>query len=808
MHDIFQTWLKELVPVQITANEKGKKDARPKPWKDGQVYTSFKSNTIALRTGSKSVNVIDVDTKDLELISEPLKTWLEDRLLFEDTLIVESKNGYHFYFDKDAFNLRTTTKTGANASQLDYVDFRGEGGLIFIHSTSDIASYEVISDATPTSDIEDIVNLLPLYREVVETQEPETVGFENLDDEEDTEISEVSSSGKQTLEEVMRKVNMLSADCSRDEWLRIMASAYNLIDKNPNELKERLQKWSQTAENYDLAGFKHAWKEISTGKFGTKFKGGSLIMMSDKVIEEKLPELQEEKFNLYVKKISEATSMDEIKNLFGKDWKSVPICSHEQQKALPSICAEKVRAIYKANGDKTKVSVSEFKPLILVKETKKKITIDGVTPYYSDNKFHITTDDGIIIEEIYKGSLPTVGASLGLTSSDFTEYVSFNATLVKQVLKETDYLTEDEVEFAVSKSDNPSELPSLRVLTNPLHGVVKKPSRQDIVDDFFENIWNGKAEDIIRLVGLSMRFKETKLNKIHIVAPSNAGKTAFLENVGFQTIHMKRLIQALNADKGIGKNVIDGLKGSGFLLIDEANDALTQEIKNIDNRIQLDQFGQGGTQDIKLHFTCLTSTHKTAVRGMSDEMYNRLMIVQLRRDEMKYELLKSSLFLNEKGTYTKTITQHAKWLLKDSLTNPDYDESTLRTLQDKYRLELNDDVSEMLTEISERIVEEYKSLAGDSGDVIVRDGEYFIKRKKDLLQSVEDRFNEYSHIDKGKYADELGTHFVGDNRVSIRIDGKTEKFYPLKLKKYYLDMESDESLQQQVVDMFDDLDEY
>jgi len=809
MNKIFQKWEKYLVPVNITKDKNGKKAVKPKPWKNGQTYTEFNLNSIALRTGQHTVNVIDVDTKDLSLIQEPLRGWLEDKLLFGGTLVVESTHGYHFYFSGTEFLLRSSTKTGANASVIDYVDFRGEGGLIFIDSNSDVASYKVLYDDEPTSEIEEIKSLLPPYNEV--KVDENVTGFDNLDDNTDTEVIEPIKVGKKTLEEVIAYINNTSSNCSRDEWMRIMASAYNLIDSKANRLEPFLKQWSKdgaTDEHpYSESSFNSVWKQLVNGEYGKAFKGGSLINASNKAIrnDENYEIMQKEKFERYKGLISECETIDEIKNLFtDSDWKMEPVCTKEQQKPLPKLCADRAKVILKSKGDKkTKIYVNEFKPLVLIKP--KPIAIEDVDCYYTDNRFTIT-HGGKILEDVFKTSLSTVGMGLGYPADDFVAHVSTKAQLIQGIKKETDYTIEEEVVFTLTPSSNPSELEFLSVLTNPLHDVYEPSLRTDIVEDFFNNIWNGKAEDIIKIIALSMRFKETKLNKIHVVAPSNTGKTTFLENMGFQTIHMKRLVQALNADKGIGKHVIDGLKSSGFLLIDEANDALTQDIKNIDNYIQLDQFGQGGTQEIKLHFTCLTSTHKTAVRGMSDEMYNRLMLVELRKDEMQGTLDKSELFVNETNVYTETIIQQVKWLLKDTLTNPKYIKENLKMLQDKYRLELNDDVDEMLTEVSEYIVAEYKSLATEDGDILVRDGMYYIKRKTDIIKSIEDRFSEYSHIDKGKYSDELINHFIGDKKSSFRINRKPTQYYPLNLKKYYADANSEHSKQLMVVDEFDDLD--
>lgn len=275
MHKIFARWSNDLIPVHID-NEldgRGKKKVLPSAWKNGETYSKLNKNSVGLRTGKNSVNVIDVDTKNLSLLTEPFKTWVEDRLVFEDCLTVESKNGYHFYFYSD-FKVRTTAKKDGDGDAIPYIDFRGEGGLIFIHSDSSVANYEVICDEEPMSDISEIENLIPEYREKVEVKFDD-VGFGNLDDETDTAI--MKAGDNKTLEEVTELINQTDSSVPRDEWLALMASAYNLIDTKPERLEEVLRDWSSTAENYDKEGFNIAWREITSGKFGKDFKGGTLI---------------------------------------------------------------------------------------------------------------------------------------------------------------------------------------------------------------------------------------------------------------------------------------------------------------------------------------------------------------------------------------------------------------------------------------------------------------------------------------------------------------------------------------------------
>ena len=801
MNKAFKQWSNNLIPVELTPTEDGKKDARPFKWKSGETYTKFPKNSIALRTGQTTVNVIDVDTKDFSKLTEPFKTWVEDRIMFEDTFIVETANGFHFYFNPKTFLLRTTTKTGVNKSPVPFIDFRGEGGLIFVHSTSEIASYSVISDEIPTANVGDIVAYLPPYvdQEVIEDDEE---GFENLDDSDDTSKLVPNENGLKNRVELEELLKPIDSATDRDNWMQLMASAYNIAE-NKADAKEVCLEWSKLGKNFTEKGFDDVWKQIETKRYGRVFKGGTLIKESN----ENRADERDEKFERYVASVKSAKTVDDIKALFGKkgDWKKQPLCSKAQQTALPAIAKERATAILKEEGSKEKVSVAEFKPLIVMENIK-----DAPAPLTTDDKkdlkkmqIYLQGRDfllqykGKLSDPLGKANLKDTYITWGIKDSVFANAVG-KTIPIQSTKRETRYMDE-RVSYITKPSDNPSELDHLYVYTNPYFGIEEFSGRQDIIEDFFTNIWKGKAEDILRIIGLTIRFEETKLNKIHVVAPSNTGKTTFLENVGFQTIHMKRLIQALNADKGIGKGVVNGLKGSGFLLIDETNEALTQEIKNIDNYVYLDQFGEGGTQEIKLHFTCMTSTHKTAIRGMSDEMYNRLMLVEL--DDMGYPLENSSLFINENAVYTQTLIDYAKWVIKDALINPIYKKADLHKLQSKYRLELNNDIDEMLTEISEDVITEYKSLATADGVVLERNGDYFVRRKTDLADAIEDRMSEYSNIDKGKYADVLTTHFLGDAKAkNIKINGKSVKYYPLSLKKYYATADAE------LIDEFDNLD--
>jgi len=634
--------------------------------------------------------------------------------------------------------------------------------------------------------------VLPEPREIAPTPVSDGIHFTDLDTGEVSEV--VVGMGSDELRE---RLATIDAACDRTTWMAYNASAYN-IASDKKEARNLCLEWSQTANNFTEDGFEDLWVQIENGTFGKKYKGGMLIKDSnDSGYRSPENSKDEDVFEELCDRINNADTIDEIKDLV-KEAKKL---KYVYQVQIPARMSARTTVIDKPN----KLGVNYFKSLFDLPGVKKreeakakkentKGMAEFIGAYYDsalgeyyivdkrDNKLHKSKQQGLI----------SVGNGLRLTGEVVRDFVISKNKLISKYTQETDYLTKEEISFTERPSSDPSAPIILANLINPLINVPTAfNGDMDVVEDFFKTMWNGKAEDVIRLIGLTMRFKEAKLNKIHLVAPSNFGKTNLLEQIGFQTIVMKRLLPALNAEKGIGKGIIDGLKSSGLLLIDEANNPLDQSIKDIDNYMQLDQFGQGGTQEIKLHYTVMTSTHKTAVRGMSDEMYNRLLLVELTAGEAGHPIDKSELFIKNSDHYTKNVKEYSLWLLKDALLNPDYSMIHLKKLQAKYRLELNSDTDEMLVEVSDRVVSEFKSLVSVDGNVLERNGAYLIKRKTDLVSAIEDRFSEYAHIDKGKYTDILTNHFLGAQK-SVRLDGRPVKYYLLNLKTYYATVEDEQ----------------
>ncbi len=279
---IFNKWSDRFVPVNIerkmvknkkTGEMEDKKFAYPKPWKKNEQYDEFTGdfdnhNSVAMRTGN-GLGVIDVDTKDLSLLSDVWRPIVQDYLDNPSTLIVETYNGYHIYINTGEFKLKTTS---GKSEKIPYIDFRGEGGMIFIASTADRVSYEVINDAPLETPSKYVAALLPEHGTAKESS--------NSDEELFTKINADDLHDKRPKEVIKDILFTITPPKGKIDWMKCMSATYHNIDDKPYA-KELCKVWSaRDKDEYDEAVFEAKWKEIGEGSFGDDITLGGIIDMA------------------------------------------------------------------------------------------------------------------------------------------------------------------------------------------------------------------------------------------------------------------------------------------------------------------------------------------------------------------------------------------------------------------------------------------------------------------------------------------------------------------------------------------------
>ena len=590
-------------------------------------------------------------------------------------------------------------------------------------------------------------------------------------------------------DEVEAIIDLLPENMHYDDWLRIGMALYDRFMGNDDGKKLWHRFSERSFEKYDYDYTENKWSRSHLYGKNISYRSLPFLAVS---------------FSLHgyagwVKR--RIKSLDDIETIEIYRNRAKLLCDLEDSE-IDEIAKGLNLAYKRVKADMVGRQARTIKKEIK-KGVKKQVESDeNIEVYRLVNKY-IVKAGGKIIEGLSSTMLKEVIGSLGYHIHDSEEMAEFKKSIpnISKYVQEPDYLQQDRYRIELVEQDD-EKFPVLTLKTNPIKPVDTEIDPA-IVDEFFDNVWAGKLVDIVKLIALSIKTGESKLNRLMVVAPSNSGKTEIFSLMGFQKITMQRLLLAMRAEKGVGKPVVEGIRKTGLLLIDEANKALEAEIKDMDKYLYIDQFGvDGGTQILKLHFTALTSTHFTATRNNSDELYNRFLQVELKAGEMKHTVTEGIEFRKDSKHYTDVVQAKLQQLFIEFLTNHEGKEE-LRELQEKYRLPINNDLEELLYEISTDFITDTKQQAKAHGDIVKWRDSYFYKRKGDVRAYFEARLKEIHGLDVGKYSDILMSHFIKDSKGrSIKVDGKSMKYYEINMTSFYASEEDE------IMDMFDELDEF
>ena len=776
-----------LFPLHKIPNYKGNavkgRYGTPKAWNDTSKTYPYSPNKIWGGVPPHGMVVIDWDVKNGKKGLESFKKLQNDLGVTLETVVLTPSGGGHAYvwidLDKMAEGKSRLAKIQDKYPDVDFQSHCSEFVVLGGQEIEDYGEYEFEQFEYFVNPKTDFSKLVARGDKVSEGH-----GYDEIDEFE--HLTE-----RPSYDDIKTLLFKLDPDCAYNEWQQI-AMALNNWDLNRKDGLKLFTEWSLTSKKFiGIEGedvIRHNCEEVyrrsisSSPNFYRKIF--SIVNKKDN--------------SVFRKKIIEAESKDDLL-LIAEDISKSTVSNKDREKYLEEIISKNEALGNKAERVMWKKAVTKAKKEV---DTGKEVA--GQVKVYLCNNRYVVQHGSIIEEDISANFLKVMlqGDPFNYSVNDVAILTHpVNIKPISEVKHIPNYLIKEQWEVRLGEYKG-TKLQPLFVSHNPLYEIDEWEHNEDIISDFYKNIWNGKAEDVIKLIALSIRFKEKKLNRLMLVAPSNSGKSELFSMLNFQKITMQRLLLGLRAEKGIGAPVVNGIKDSGLLLIDEANKALEPEIKDIDKEIQLDQFGAGGgTQILPLHFTGLTSTHSTATRNNSDELYNRFLQIELAPSEMAHTVVQSPLFNEDRDKYSETIKGYALTLFKDCLVNDNYTESDLKALQDKYRLPVNND---LLYGISEGFIEQTKSLARDKGDIVFKAGRYYYKRKTDVSSYFKDRLGEIPSIDVGKYTERLMNHFkmdVNSKRVNVKIDNKPMSYWEVELKSF------DGSETYNLVSEFDDLDE-
>lgn len=737
----------------------------PKGWNTKSKNSKYSEDAVYGGIPPSNILVLDVDVKKGKVGDASFKNFLVDSKIGDlDRNVTTPSLGYHVYIEIPE-NVLYRKKQKAYPD-IDFIVHGREFVVLGDQSVEGYGDYVLnpIENDNNTK-VHDLGHILE------ERLTYDKVNYSDIDLDEHYMTRMV----KEDIEALLAQID---PDVPYDEGWRDVVMALNQWDLGGEVGFELLKKWNETSVMYDTDEDelleKYSQNVSSTTDFWKKLIG---LANSTSV-------------NTFESAIKNAKNTDDLMEIASNISHSS--ISNDQREELANDWREKFGNV----PNPSKHTKPHKKRLVEdIFAFREKVDLTNIPNIFMIGGNNYVLEGKTLISEIGPNAVKKILRNMGYSDGEIEAGVS----ATKQVLnlsRTADYVIEDDLVYELVQIEK-RKLYEMTIKHNPLYGWEGSCFDKHIVDDFFTDIWQGKVDDIVKIIALSIKTGETKLNRLMLVAPSNTGKSEMFNHLNFQKIVMKRLVNAMNGDKGVGSKVIEGLRYSSLMLIDEANTALSSEIKDMDKEIHIDQFGTGGTQIIPLMFTTLTSTHSTATRNASDELYNRFLQVELHNPE--HTLNESELFKEDRDRYTEVVKTHMIELFLNTLKGSE-GKRELLALQEKYRLPLNSDLDEFLYEVSEKVIGYVKSKASYDGDILVRSGEYFIKRKKDLVEVIEDMVKELSSIDHGKYIEKMSKHFIGDEKKSVRMNDVVRKVYPLNLVTYT------QSKEQEVRDMFDDLD--
>lgn len=785
--EIFDTYvdagwhLFPLYKTKKTEDQAKGKYATPNGWNDLTKIYKYKENTVYGGMPPEDVIVIDVDVKNGKVGLNSFESMSKDFNVLLSCTTTTPSGGFHCYVKLTKPFL--VKKLQDKYPDIDFLVRGREWAMLGGQTVDGYGDYEIDDIFGYNENSVDLTGL--------EERGDRTTTKSDYD-EEDLFNKEMEMPDQK----VDIYLEQIPKELAYSDWVEVGMSLYDRYQGN-DEGRER---WLEFVK----ASSKHT--EGSTMGVD-KWDKGYLVPQGITYI--RLRNMASEFSNTFKKDIREAKTQKSLNKIIDNisHTKNVKTRNKKDSDMRDEFSVEINTKLKELKKDNPSIKVQQARTI--VKELDYKMSEDEVKAELGDVKTGLYLHGNKYVLQIGKKMITDLTASTVITHlvnhkvppKLAKQIGEGKKTSISGTEVSTDYLLGAEIKYYVESADAIEKLPLLVARKDPFFNVVDYEHDDGILEEFFDNVWAGKAIDIIEIIALSIKFSQEKLNRLMIVAPSDTGKTEICEMLGFQKITMQRLLNGLKGDKGVGTKVIDGIKASGLLLVDESNKPLESEIKDMDKTLYVDEFGSGGgTQKIKLHFTTLTSTHKTATRNNSDELYNRFLQIELLQTESKHTVTQGMLYREDTDKYSRVVKSFMRYHFKKCLTDEKYDKEYLHNLQDKYRLPLNSDLDDLLYDIGQDFME---MIEGGGDNYLEKEGLYYAKRKRDIKDQLTDWITEKApSIDVPKFVEKMEQHFIPTNtRKTIKVDGKPIKFHTLNMKPFRLTLTEEQS----VIDEFDDL---
>ncbi len=428
------------------------------------------------------------------------------------------------------------------------------------------------------------------------------------------------------------------------------------------------------------------------------------------------------------------------------------------------------------------------KPIPKDESAAKKIDVDIVPEkihvYMLGDKYYVLVYDDRVQRKKLLSGLSAAGARMHWEKAEQsrTDFAR-ELTVIHSVKYEVDFLqpTEYRVDIDMERREV-----ILVARTNPTDNWANNDDYDmEIVREYNDKIFSGKLEDLIRIIMLSIKFKEDKRNKLLLTGSSNKGKSEVFRQMNFFSVNSITFKQGMEGTKGWGNEQADELGRVGLLLIDDIDHVPGLEFKSLTDTIEI-TINHRGRPSLPLKFLAMTSTHSGIFDGAGDEIINRVLHMGLGKD---FVFDDSLLWEQNPDAYRENTIKYIRSLMLRVL-GENSSRHELAALQKKYRMSGDNILGEA---IRRTVVDIYEALEPDEGytagfnipNEIVTDGKHAGKRvtmnKMDIKMHIRERLKVYAAgttIDFKKYENDILGSILEDERIKV----KGARMYEITLK--------------------------
>ena len=389
-----------------------------------------------------------------------------------------------------------------------------------------------------------------------------------------------------------------------------------------------------------------------------------------------------------------------------------------------------------------------------------KLSFDDKAIYFVSPSYYVITDEvkGVFPVKISEARMHFKRWDLG-KDVEFEMFIQ----MIEGFSSTISYTEETSISIG---SDN-----VLRYISNPMtsdwefDAATATPNEAAIISDY-ENIWSNKLDSIVKLIASSIVYGEDKLQKLFIVGPSGIGKTKLTQLLGFNRFGSNEFNYAMEGKSGISEQQSKSLQKSGLLAVDDV-ESLTLDFKGILDDVSM-RVMYCGTIAHQLNMMVMTSTTDKALGGMSEEMFGRILMVEVPKNLGCVSITDSRLYAADSKIYKSVSEKYLMGLFYKYVTAP-ISEVDFRVLQNSFKMKTGfSEFVETIEDIEIEIKASIERASKVNAEVVSVGSSYYVTKKSFVKNIIREIMSGHTVSDPKKVEKQMMDSIVGSRTTVDR----------------------------------------